>query len=142
VQRWPELAKEIPRRGHEIGNHTQTHPAKSYWLLSPLRTWTEISQCQTTIQQVLGHTPRWFRAPAGHFQAFTHPATKALGLEVMGWNSRGYDGLDVNVPLILQRIRRTLRSGSIVLVHEARPTSLVVIQSVLEMIQTLQSCRK
>jgi peptidoglycan-N-acetylglucosamine deacetylase len=138
VQHWPELAKEIQRRGHEIGNHTQTHPAQTYWALSPLRTWAEISQCQATLQEVLGVVPRWFRAPAGHFQAFTHPAAQALGLEIMGWSCRGYDGLDPSVPRVLKRIRAGLSAGGIVLVHEARPSSLAVLQGVLAMLQELK----
>jgi peptidoglycan-N-acetylglucosamine deacetylase len=135
VQQWPELGREILRRGHTVGNHTQTHPATTYWALNPLRTWWEISQCQATLQRELGHTALLFRAPAGHYQAFTHPATDALDLRIMGWTARGYDGADTDVERIWRRIQKRLHSGAIVLLHEGRPTCLPLTRRVLERMQ-------
>ena len=94
VRAHPELAREVVRRGHEIGNHTLTHPQAGFWCAGPWRTRREIAGCQQIIGEVTGIMPRWFRAPVGHRNFFTHPVASALGLQVMAWNRRGFDAVE------------------------------------------------
>ena len=136
VNQWPDLAREIVRRGHVIGNHTMTHPAKSFWMLGPRGTWREIADCQQAIQQATGVEARWFRAPVGHYNFFTHPALRVLNLQLMSWSARGLDGVDSNADRIVNRIIKHLRPGSIVLLHEGRPGSLTVAERVLSVAAT------
>lgn len=128
----PELTREIVRRGHEIGNHTQTHPQASFWIAGPWRTRREITECQQAIQSITGQSPRWFRAPVGHRNFFTHPVTRALGLEIMGWNRRGFDAVEKDSAKVLNRILPDLRRGDIVLLHEATPIATEVLEGVLK----------
>ena len=132
VRAHPELAKEVLRRGHEIGNHTMTHPQASFWCAGPWRTRREIEDCQRTIEDVTGFRPRWFRAPVGHRNWFTHPIAEQLGLEVMGWNRRGFDAVEKDANLVLQRILPNLRDGDLVLLHEATSIAEEVLQGVLQ----------
>ena len=128
----PELAREVVRRGHEIGNHTLTHPQASFWCASPWRTWREIAGCQRVIEEITGKKPRLFRAPVGHRNLFTHPIARALGLEVMAWNRRGYDAAQKDAAVVLARILPNLTLGDIVLLHEATPIAEKVLAAVLE----------
>jgi peptidoglycan/xylan/chitin deacetylase (PgdA/CDA1 family) len=128
----PELAREIVRRGHEIGNHTMTHPQASFWAAGPWRTWREISGCQRVIEDITGKKPRWFRAPVGHRNLFTHPAVGALGLQVMAWNRRGYDAVETDVKKVIARILPQLVAGDILLLHQATPVSVEILKRVLE----------
>lgn len=130
----PDLAREVIRRGHEIGNHTHTHPQASFWCAGPWRTYREISQCQTLIEETTGIKPRWFRAPVGHRNLFTHPIASALGLQVMAWNRRGFDAVETNASTVLARILPFLTKGDIVLLHEATPIATEVLESVLKKI--------
>jgi peptidoglycan/xylan/chitin deacetylase (PgdA/CDA1 family) len=132
IRAHPELAREVLRRGHEIGNHTLSHPQASFWGAGPLRTWREIAACQELIEEVTGVRPRWFRAPVGHRNWFTHPVTAALGLRVMAWNRRGYDAVGADVAKVLARIVPGMKAGDIVLLHEATPIAEVVLREVLE----------
>lgn len=126
----PELIREIVRRGHEIGNHTLTHPAGSFWCAGPWRTFREIRGCQEIVREITGTAPKWFRAPVGHRNLFTHPIASALGLQVMGWNRRGYDAVATDPAKVLARIL-PIAAGDIVLVHEATPIAAEVISGVL-----------
>ncbi len=135
ARRWPELVREIQRRGHEIGNHTEHHPATRFWRLMPGETWSEIADCQETLQEITGRRPRWFRAPAGHFQSFTHPALDCLDLRLMGWSCRGYDGIDADVDRVCKRIESSLKPGGIVLLHESRPSSVELLRRVLRLLK-------
>ncbi|MFT4177713.1 MAG: polysaccharide deacetylase family protein [Luteolibacter sp.] len=131
VERYPELAREVLRRGHEIGNHTMTHPQAWFWCASPRRTRWEIETCQKTIETITGVAPRWFRAPVGHRNAFTHPVTRELGLEVMGWSRRGFDAVEKDARKVLDGILPGLRAGDIVLLHESTPIAAEVLGGVL-----------
>jgi|GEM_PF-970857 len=136
VRAHPELAREVVKRGHEIGNHTMTHPQASFWCAGPSRTRREIEDCQKTIVEITGQTPRRFRAPVGHRNLFTHPVTNSLGLRVMAWNRRGFDAVEKEAGKALARILPELRGGDIVLLHEATPIAEEVLGGVLQKISS------
>ena len=131
VRAHPDLACEVLRRGHEIGNHTLTHPQASFWCAGPWRTRREILGCQEIIRETTGFTPRWFRAPVGHRNLFTHPVAARLGLEVVAWSRRGFDAVEENADKVLGRILPDLAAGDIVLVHESTPISVEVLEKLL-----------
>lgn len=131
VRAHPELTREVVRRGHEIGNHTLTHPAGSFWCAGPWRTRREIAVCQQVIEEVTGRKPRLFRAPVGHRNLFTHPVAGALGLEVMAWNRRGFDAVGKDAGKVLAKILPDLTIGDVVLLHEATPIAVEVLTGVL-----------
>ena len=131
VRAHPELVREVVRRGHEIGNHTMTHPQASFWCGGPWRTQSEIADCQKTIVEITGVKPRWFRAPVGHRNLFTHPVASALGLRVMAWNRRGFDAVEKDAGKVLGRILPKLGAGDIVLLHESTPIAEEVLSGVL-----------
>ena len=135
VKQWPHLAQEIVRRGHMIGNHSQTHPSGMFWVLGPWRSWGEIATCQETIREAVGHAPTWFRAPVGHYNLFTHPTLDMLGLRLLSWSCRGYDAVESNVARVLKRLEPDLKPGAIVLLHEAIPTSVELVERTLGMIR-------
>jgi peptidoglycan/xylan/chitin deacetylase (PgdA/CDA1 family) len=131
VRRYPDLAREIVRRGHQIGNHTMTHPAGTMWCAGSRRTRREIADCSRVIEQVTGVKPRWFRAPAGHRNWFTHPVLREQGLELVGWQRRAFDAVRRDVPWIVRRLTRDIRDGDILLLHEATPIAKEVLEGVL-----------
>lgn len=127
----PELAREVLRRGHSIGNHTMTHPQATFWCAGPWRTRREIGECQRVIGQVTGARPEWFRAPVGHRNLFTHPIAAMLGMKVMAWNRRGFDAVEKDAEKVLARILPGLGRGDIVLMHEGTPIASEVLRGVL-----------
>lgn len=131
VRAHPDLAREVIRRGHEIGNHTMSHPQASFWCAGPWQTQREISQCQATIKEITGIPPRWFRAPVGHRNLFTHAIASAHGLQVMGWTRRGFDAVEKDPAKVLSKIVPSLSKGDIVLLHEATPIAAECLESVL-----------
>ncbi|MEK7949274.1 polysaccharide deacetylase family protein [Luteolibacter soli] len=131
VRRFPELAQEIVRRGHELGNHTMTHPVGFFWSYGPVRTRREISECQRAIEETTGVKVRFFRAPAGHRNWFTHPVLRELGLELVGWRKRAYDTVRSDVDGIVRDLTDGAKDGDILLLHEATTTALGVMEGVL-----------
>jgi peptidoglycan/xylan/chitin deacetylase (PgdA/CDA1 family) len=132
VREFPELAREIVARGHELGNHTMTHPQASMWCAGPVRTRREISDCQRAIEEVAGLAPRWFRAPVGHRNFFTHPVTSELGLEVVAWTRRAFDTVETDVEKMTSRRTDDLEDGDVLLMHQGTPVSVELLAKVLE----------
>lgn len=132
VQAHPELAREVLRRGHGIGNHTLTHPQASFWCAGPWRTRREILECQRILLETTGSSPRWFRAPVGHRNLFTHPVAQAAGLRVMAWRRRGYDAVESDAGRAVRRILTGVEPGDILLLHEATPISAQVLRGTLD----------
>ena len=130
VRAYPELAREVVKRGHEIGNHTMTHPQAMFWCAGSKRTRREIEECQRVILEVTGEKPRWFRAPVGHRNLFTHPIAGEMGMEVMGWSRRGFDAVSKDPKAVLEKIL-PVRGGDIVLMHEGTEIAVQVLEGIL-----------
>jgi peptidoglycan/xylan/chitin deacetylase (PgdA/CDA1 family) len=117
----PELVREIVRRGHDLGNHSATHPQAWFWALGPSRMRREIEATQRAVAAITGRPPRWFRAVVGMANPFVAPALAAHGLARVGWSARGFDGVRGEPAAVVARIERDLAPGAIVLAHEGAP---------------------
>ncbi len=132
VREFPELAREIVARGHELGNHTMTHPQASMWCAGPWRMRREIAGCQRAIEEVTGQVPRWFRAPVGHRNFFTHPVAGELELEVVAWSRRAFDTVETDVEKMVRLLSDEAADGDILLLHESTPVAVELLERVLE----------
>lgn len=138
VQQQPALAREIVRRGHAIGNHSQHH-RHHFSLMGPGRLRREISAAQDSIAQATGVAPQYFRAPAGLRNVFLDPVLHALGLRLASWTRRGFDTRTGDAALVLRRLTNGLRAGDILLLHDhhaartpqGRPVLLEVLPPLL-----------
>ena len=114
----PHLVREIVERGHDIGNHSATHPQAWFWALSPRRMREEIGRTQHLVEGITGTRPRWFRAVVGMANPFVAAALRDHALARVAWSARGYDALEPDPARALARIEGQLRPGAIVLLHE------------------------
>jgi peptidoglycan/xylan/chitin deacetylase (PgdA/CDA1 family) len=89
VRRCPDVAREVAARGHELGNHTDSHARLDF--KSPRFIYTDIARAQETIQEITGAQPRWFRAPYGVRWFGVAQAQKLLGLRGVMWTVIGRD---------------------------------------------------
>jgi peptidoglycan/xylan/chitin deacetylase (PgdA/CDA1 family) len=79
VVQYPEIARRIAEEGHEIGNHSYTHPFLDRLIASTVT--SEIDRTTDAIFQVTGRPPVTFRLPYGAFtrsQRTGLHATRAL----------------------------------------------------------------
>jgi peptidoglycan/xylan/chitin deacetylase (PgdA/CDA1 family) len=142
VQRHPALAREIVRRGHAIGNHSQHH-RHHFSLMAPAQIRREIGAAQDSIAQATGVAPAWFRAPAGLRNVFLDPVLHELGLRLASWTRRGFDTRTGDAALVLRRLTRQLAAGDILLLHDhhaaltpaGRPVLLDVLPGLLQAVQ-------
>jgi peptidoglycan/xylan/chitin deacetylase (PgdA/CDA1 family) len=108
--KFPGELEAIRSAGHQVANHTATHPSATFWCLSPSRIAEEIDRYRLP--------EAFFRAPAGMKNFFVHPVLKSRQMELIGWSVRGFDTVSKNAQTVAARILRGLRPGAIVLLHE------------------------
>src|SRR5262249_11538072 len=113
VLRYPDLMRQIVDDGHEVGNHSLTHP--DLYRLSPSRVRNEVVACQQILQSF--STPVTFRAPYGHFRWDLRKATQ-FGISWLvkadvrpAWNC-------CDPALLSEEILRCTAPGSIILLHD------------------------
>ncbi len=115
--RMPGLVAEILRRGHEVGHHTHTHPAGTFWCAGPGRTAAELDRGLEALRRS-GAEPRWFRAPVGIKNLFLSRALARRGLTCAGWSVRSRDTVSRDPAAVARRVVDAVRPGSVVLLHE------------------------
>lgn len=115
--RYPELCRDIVRRGHAVENHTQRH-RHDFALLGMRGFAREIGAAQQTLTTLTGSAPRFFRAPAGLRNPLLEPVLARLGLQLASWSVRGFDTRRTDPVQVTQRLLPKLRAGAIILMHD------------------------
>ena len=116
VQQRPDIAREIVKGGHALGNHTFSHP--NLILASHRQTESELQQCQQSLSDTTGELPRLFRPPFGGRQPGTLRITRNLGLEPVMWNVTGWDWKGRPAEYLEQKIRGQIHGGDVILLHD------------------------
>jgi peptidoglycan-N-acetylglucosamine deacetylase len=120
AEQHPHLVTEILTRGHEIANHTYTHPSASFWIAGPRRTAAEIDRCTELLRTAPDRPARFFRAPVGLKNVFVHPELERRGLRLIGWTVRGLDTVRRDPVRVAERIVQQIKPGAIVVLHEGQ----------------------
>jgi len=119
VDKYPEVVREIHRRGHDLGVHSYAH-SRSMSFHPPGSVRRDLKRAMDAMQAITAQRPRFFRAPIGHISPAMARVLRELDLIAVGWSARGYDGLaSATAQTVAHRIGRGLRDGAIVLMHDA-----------------------
>ena len=87
AKKFPELVEKIRGRGHEVANHTLTHPSHTFWRASESRIFAEIDGCDEALARGLQRGRSFFRAPVGHKNLLVHPVLRRRGMLLIGWTA-------------------------------------------------------
>ncbi|MEX2263503.1 MAG: polysaccharide deacetylase family protein [Bryobacteraceae bacterium] len=117
VDRYPGVARAVPARGHEIGNHSYSHPLLCF--RSPAQVEAEIERAQATITQVTGIIPTLFRAPFGVRWFGLRQAQRRLNLLGVTWTVLGRDW-KLSARAVVERVLARVHNGAIVCLHDGR----------------------
>jgi peptidoglycan-N-acetylglucosamine deacetylase len=116
VRRFPNVARMVVSGGHTVGNHTYNHVKLLF--AGPEKVRTQLKNTHDTIESVAGVTPRSFRAPHGYRSPFLISIIMDMRYTVFGWTFGVFDTAKPGVEKIRRRVRRRLRPGAIVLLHD------------------------
>lgn len=133
---YPEDAKSIVARGHEVGNHSVSHP--SFPTLSAGQMNAQIRQTHERAKDLLGVEMCLFRFPYGDYSNASMDVVKANGYYAIQWSVDSIDWRNEGREVMINRVlnHKNLGNGSIVLMHLAArytPSALeAIIQGILD----------
>lgn len=123
AERYPEIIERIVAEGHEIGNHTFTHPNLAEAPASLIK--LELNATQRLIESLTGRSTTLFRPP---YNADSRPANLQELLPIGIAQSLGYmtvlenvdprDWQKPNKNKLLERVKDELPRGNIILLHD------------------------
>ena len=116
IKLYPNLLREIVRRGHEIGNHAWTHQALYHF--SEEIPFKEIKETHELIAEITGITPTLFRPPflvqgVGVKRALTKFSLLSIGARV-----HGSDWGNQNPRTIADQVLASMKPGEIIVLHD------------------------
>jgi peptidoglycan/xylan/chitin deacetylase (PgdA/CDA1 family) len=139
VDRLPAIACEVAARGHEIGNHSYSHPY--LFLRSPGGIEKELRRAQETIEWRTGVKPAFFRAPYGARWFGLGPAQRKMQLTGVMWSAIGYDWYR-RADEVFAHMAASASNGAILCLHDGRelrekPDVRTTVETVRRLVPTL-----
>lgn len=137
AQSHQDLVQRVHNEGHEIGNHTYTHPDLSK--LSYDAQMDEIKKTNNAINNIVGVTPHWLRPPYGNFNDDTGKVLSDLGMQKVLWNVDTRDWSGLSADEIYNGAVANLRDGAIILMHDGVANSSETAKAIPRIIDTIRS---
>ena len=131
VQYYPDIAKDALARGHEVGNHTWTHPVLTK--LSTEQVLKEYTSTAGAITQAIGQGPTVFRPPYG---ATNDSVNGQIPVPVVLWSIDTMDWKHRNAQQLLPYVQNNLHNNAIVLMHDIHQSTADGLDAVLAYLQS------
>lgn len=133
VDKFPESVKQLSDAGHEIMNHSNTHPHMTQISIEKMK--EEVAKCDEKIQKITGVKPTLFRAPYGDYNNDVVQAMRETGHFTIQWDVDSLDWKDLTANEICERVLKKVKPGSIVLFHNAALHTPEALPTILETLQ-------
>ena len=133
VDKFPESVKQLSDAGHEIMNHSNTHPHMTQISVEKMK--EEAIKCDEKIKAITGVKPTLFRAPYGDYNNQVIQAMRETGHFTIQWDVDSLDWKDLTAAEITDRVVSKVKPGSIILFHNA---ALHTPEALPKIIETLQ----
>ena len=128
VDKYPDMVQAIVERGHEIGNHSATHPHMSK--LSESKMLEELRMMSDKVEKLTGVRPTLFRPPYGDYNNSVIRTVRSAGYEAVQWSVDSLDWKNISPQDMIRRAGK-VGKGDIILFHndsqyllDAMPTLL------------------
>jgi peptidoglycan/xylan/chitin deacetylase (PgdA/CDA1 family) len=131
----PDLAKAAAAAGHEIANHSYTHPHLKPMADAAIE--QEVAKTQVAIKEATGRGPKWFWAPfLEHDDRVDAAVRRAAGLEHFPFTKYHFIGsLDWEASTTAEKFRELTTTGivdgTVILMHEWPKVTLATLPEVI-----------
>jgi peptidoglycan/xylan/chitin deacetylase (PgdA/CDA1 family) len=134
VVQYPELLRRAAREGHEIGNHSWSHPYLAKMSDEGVR--QQLQKTDDAIKNATGARPMLMRPPYGSLTArqkkWIHDE---FGYQIILWDVDPLDWKRPGPTVVCNRIVKETRPGSIVLSHDIHPGTIEAMPSTLDQLE-------
>jgi peptidoglycan-N-acetylglucosamine deacetylase len=134
VAEHPEIVARAAREGHEIGNHSWSHPNLAKMSDDNVR--SQLRRTDDAIRGATGNRPTLLRPPYGSIAArekrWIHDE---FGYRIILWDVDPYDWKRPGPAVVRNRILKETHRGSIVLSHDIHPGTIEAMPSTLDALE-------
>src|SRR5216110_2067484 len=131
VAEHPEIVARAAQEGHEIANHSWSHP--NFGKMSDENVRRQLQQTDDAIKNATGKRPTLLRPPYGSITArekrWIHDE---FGYDIILWDVDPYDWKRPGPAVVRARILKEIRPGSIVLSHDIHPGTVEAMPSTFD----------
>ncbi|MEU5973744.1 polysaccharide deacetylase family protein [Streptomyces sp. NPDC047315] len=137
VKAHPQHTRSIAADGHEIANHSYSHPDLN--TLTPDAAFKELRDASRAIKAETGRAPTLFRPPYGSTNPRIRLDAARLGMLEVLWTVDSLDWRGIPTDEIVANALR-VRAGGIVLLHEGPPATIAAIPKIVEGLEQRGMC--
>ena len=130
VDKYPESVKALSDAGHEIMNHSDTHPHIDK--LSDKKIAEELKNCSDKIEALTKVRPILFRGPYGEYNNAVIKEATNQNMFTVQWNIDSLDWKNLSAEEIVTRVTNRITPGSIILFHNGAKNTPEALPQVLE----------
>lgn len=130
VEKYPESVKALSDAGHEVMNHSATHPHMPD--LSAEQMTAEVQSCNEKIKAITGVQPTLFRPPYGDYNDAVVSTMRSIGMYCIQWDVDSLDWKNPAPSEITSRVVQNAQNGSIILFHNAAVNTPAALPDVIE----------
>lgn len=124
INRLPQFPPQVIAAGHEIGNHSWSHPQNN-----PAKVIKELDRATKIIQDTAGVTPTLFRPPWSCLNAALDTAVWQRGMTPIQFSTQSWDSsgkLGPKPAVTCKNALKGVQPGTIVVFHERKNTALAL----------------
>lgn len=129
VEQSPDLVSRMAEEGHEIGNHTWSHPDLRKLSAEKIR--NEIARTSESIREATGSLPYSIRPPYGAVNDRVLKAIPEESAPVVMWTVDPHDWKKPGKSVVEERVVEKCRPGAIILLHDIHEGSVLAVRSII-----------
>ena len=134
ADKYPEAVKKISENGHEIGNHSNTHPHVNK--LNIDKNCEEITKCSEKLKNITGKEVNLYRCPYGEYNNTVINAANSLNYYSIQWSLDTLDYTGITGNEMWNRLDGKLKKGDIILMHNGTKHTADSLELLIKNIQS------
>jgi len=129
VEKYPGLLRQVWKEGHDVGNHTYSHPDLTK--LSKEDILEELDKTRLLVKKITGKETYLFRPPGGRYDNKVIVTTTLSGYKMILWTDYPGDYGCPSSKLIYQRTVSGAEDEGIILLHNGLDTTLNALPEII-----------
>jgi peptidoglycan/xylan/chitin deacetylase (PgdA/CDA1 family) len=125
----PSMVRQEVAAGHEIGNHSWSHPNLAVMSDGAIR--SQLSRTQEAVEKAAEVTPVLLRPPYGATNRRVASVARSFHMPQILWQVDPEDWKDRHADVVARRVLAATRRGDVVLMHDIHPTTISAVPRIL-----------
>lgn len=135
VEKYPDCVKTLVKKGHDLGNHSATHPDMTK--LSKEAQKEQILKVHNAVKELTGYEMELFRPPYGAYNNEVIRTCYEVKYYPIQWDVDSLDWKDLSASEIINKVcnHKSLDNGSIILCHNGAKHTAEALDEMLTILK-------